>query len=169
MAQCLCFTVALSFLSICFVASMVSMEYKVDTMQHKYDAKINKIERNHATFSSELNENMKQINITVDSTVEKMEGAVNEVHENVSSQNSLMAYQFAGTFAILGSLISLWHMASHVQNMNAPEVQRKIIAIMWMIPIYSVTSFLGLVFVQAEVFLSLFKDIYEAVRFEWVY
>ena len=169
MAQCLCFTVALSFLSICFVASMVSMEYKVDTMQHKYDEKINKIERNHATFSSELNENMKQINITVDSTVEKMEGAVNEVHENVSSQNSLMAYQFAGTFAILGSLISLWHMASHVQNMNAPEVQRKIIAIMWMIPIYSVTSFLGLVFVQAEAFLSLFKDIYEAVRFEWVY
>lgn len=33
---------------------------------------------------------------------------------------------------------------------------------MWMIPIYSLSSWLGLVFVQAQGFLSLFKDIYEA-------
>eukprot|EP01083_Nonionella_stella_P014646 41127_1 len=73
-----------------------------------------------------------------------------------------MAYQFAGTFAILGSLISFWHMMNHIRKLNEPMIQRKIIAIMWMIPIYSISSWLGLVFVGAQTYLSLIKDLYEA-------
>ena len=110
----------------------------------------------------QLNTTVQQLNATVEAVQQTVDEKVQQVNENVSSQNSLMAYQFAGTFAILGSLISFWHMAAHLRKMNEPFVQRKIIAILWMIPIYSVSSWLGLVFVEASAILSIFKDIYEA-------
>lgn len=153
--QCLCFAITLASLSFFFVSLMVSM-------QHKLNVRMDAIEKHHESFSSHFDDTMKSINSTVEKVQENVDQQVQEVNDNVSSQNSLMAYQFAGTFAILGSLISFWHMAGHLQKMHAPIVQRKIIAILWMIPIYSVSSFLSLVFVQAESFLSLFKDIYEA-------
>ena len=118
--------------------------------------------RLHNMIEFQLNTTFKALNDTVEQVQQSVEQQVQEVNDNVSSQNSLMAYQFAGTFAILGSLISLWHMTAHIRNFNEPTVQRKIIAIMWMIPIYSVSSWLGLVFVHAQAYLSIFKDIYEA-------
>jgi hypothetical protein len=110
----------------------------------------------------QLNTTVKELDNTVKQVQEDVQQQVNEVNENVSSQNSLMAYQFAGTFAILGSLISIWHMMSHLRKLNEPMIQRKIIAIMWMVPIYSISAWLGLVFVGAQAYLSLIKDIYEA-------
>jgi len=109
-----------------------------------------------------LNNTVAHLNVTVEKVQQDVNQQVQEVNENVNSQNSLMAYQFAGTFAILGSLISIWHMSDHVRNLNEPIVQRKIIAILWMIPIYSVSSWLGLVIIQAESFLGLIKDLYES-------
>jgi len=126
------------------------------------DDRLDAMEKNYDMFSHEVNATMTHFNSTVEKVQEHVENQVKEVNDNVSSQNSLMAYQFAGTFAILGSLISFWHMTSHIRKLNEPIVQRKIIAIMWMIPIYSVTSWLGLVFTQTYGFLSLIKDIYEA-------
>jgi len=105
----------------------------------------------------QLNTTVKALNKTVEQVQQSVDEQVQIVSDSVSSQNSLMAYQFAGTFAILGSLISFWHSAAHLRKMNEPNVQRKIIAIMWMIPIYSVSSWLGLVFVGAQGFLSVFK------------
>ena len=157
--QCIFFTIILVCTSLLFAISMVHI-------QQELNARMDEIESYHKSFTSRFDDSLKSMNSTVEKVQENVEQTVQEVNENVSSQNSLMAYQFAGTFAILGSLISCWHMAAHLQLMHAPIVQRKIIAIMWMIPIYSVSSFLGLVFVKAEGFLSLFKDIYEAVSLQ---
>jgi len=126
------------------------------------DDRLDAMEKNYDMFSHQVNATMTHFNSTVEKVQTDVEHQVKEVNDSVSSQNSLMAYQFAGTFAILGSLISFWHMTSHIRKLNEPIVQRKIIAIMWMIPIYSVTSWLGLVFTQTYGFLSLIKDIYEA-------
>ena len=110
----------------------------------------------------QLNTTVKQLNYTVQQVQADVEQQVQAVSENVESQNNLMEYQFAGTFAILGSLISFWHMMSHIRKLNEPMIQRKIIAIMWMVPIYSISSWLGLVFLSIQTYLSLIKDIYEA-------
>lgn len=111
---------------------------------------------------NQLSNTVEQLNNTVQKVQEDVNQQVQEVNDNVSSQNSLMAYQFAGTFAILGSLISFWHMMNHIRKLNEPMIQRKILAIMWMIPIYSISAWLGLVFVEAQAYLSLIKDLYEA-------
>ena len=73
-----------------------------------------------------------------------------------------MVYQLAGTFTLLGCLISMWHMTSHLRSFKQPIVQRKILAILWMCPIYSTTSWLSLVIPSIEGYLAILKDMYEA-------
>lgn len=73
-----------------------------------------------------------------------------------------MVYQLAGTFTLLSCLISMWHMTAHLRRFNQPIVQRKILAILWMCPIYAVTSWFSLVFHPAEGYLAVIKDFYEA-------
>jgi len=53
-------------------------------------------------------------------------------------------------------------MTSHLRNFQQPFVQRKILAILWMCPIYSVTSWLSLVVPAMEGYLAILKDLYEA-------
>eukprot|EP00557_Chaetoceros_sp_GSL56_P004318 CAMPEP_0176495304 /NCGR_PEP_ID=MMETSP0200_2-20121128/10576_1 /TAXON_ID=947934 /ORGANISM="Chaetoceros sp., Strain GSL56" /LENGTH=509 /DNA_ID=CAMNT_0017893155 /DNA_START=344 /DNA_END=1873 /DNA_ORIENTATION=- len=122
----------------------------------------NEIQDLHEMIRLELNTTVKALNDSVFQVQQSLKKEVQVVNDNVNSQNSLMAYQFAGTFAILGSLISFWHMAAHIRKFNEPSVQTKILAILWMVPIYSVSSWLGLVFVSAQAYLSVLKDIYEA-------
>ncbi len=73
-----------------------------------------------------------------------------------------MKFQLAGTFCLLAILISMWHMTAHIRQFKRPFVQRKILAILWMSPIYAVTSWLSLVFPQFEGYLAIVKDFYEA-------
>lgn len=120
------------------------------------------IDRLHNVIEYQLNTTVKKLNETVQKVQNSVMEQVEQVNENVNSQSSLMAYQFAGTFAILGILISFWHMMTHVRKMHEPAVQRKIIAILWMIPIYSVSSWFSLVYPAAQDYFSIFKDIYEA-------
>lgn len=131
-------------------------------MYTKLDTRMDHIEKSHSIFENKFDSTMQDFNSTVEKVQEDVEQQVQEVNDSVSSQNSLMVYQFAGIFAILGSLISFWHISGHARNLTEPIVQRKIIAIMWMIPIYSISSWLGLVFVEAQGYLSFLKDVYEA-------
>jgi len=71
---------------------------------------------------------------------------IQQLSEEVKQEQSNSLYQAAGTFTILTCLLTMFHMSTHLQNMHEPMVQRKIITILWMSPIYGVTSFLSLIF-----------------------
>ena len=87
---------------------------------------------------------------------------IRDTNNRFSTESTFMKWQLAGTFVIIGCLISMWHMTSHLRNFCSPAVQRKVLAIMWMCPIYSVTSWLSLVMPQYEAGLEVIKDLYEA-------
>mmetsp|Transcript_45895 Transcript_45895/g.55690 ORF Transcript_45895/g.55690 Transcript_45895/m.55690 type:complete len:643 (-) Transcript_45895:308-2236(-) len=121
----------------------------------------------------QLNATMAQLDSIVANAQETIHNEVgivqNEVKQYVkttqdqfSTENSFMIYQLAGTFTVIGCLISMWHMTDHLRNFNQPFVQRKILAILWMCPIYSITSWFSLVFVKLEGYLGIIKDFYEA-------
>jgi hypothetical protein len=93
---------------------------------------------------------------------QKQEGQIQELHQAVEQEHNLTLGTLAGTFTLLTCLISMFHMSSHLQKYNEPIIQRKIIAILWMSPIYSVTSFLSLIWPPTESYLSILKDFYEA-------
>jgi len=141
---------------------MTNITQKLVSINAQLNSQEEDIVHLHYLIDSALNITVAKLNSTIEGVQAEVNSQVKQVNENVSSQNSLMAYQFAGTFAILGSLISCWHITSHLRALDEPTVQRKIAAILWMIPIFSMTSFLGLVFVSAESYLGLIKDFYEA-------
>jgi len=142
--------------------NMTDVSDQIIELRTQINVQTNEIDRLKDVIDYQLNTTVHNLNLTVMEVQESVQQKVQEVNENVSSQNSLMAYQFAGTFAILGSLISFWHMMNHIRKLNEPMIQRKIIAIMWMIPIYSISAWFGLIFVHAQTYLSLIKDFYEA-------
>jgi len=85
-----------------------------------------------------------------------------DLGERVEQEHSMTLYQMAGTFTLLTCLITTFHITQHLSNFHEPVVQRKILAILWMSPVYSVTSFLSLVFPSADEYLAVIKDFYEA-------
>jgi hypothetical protein len=102
------------------------------------------------------------INTEVDKVKKDLDAYVRTTQDQFSMENSFMVYQLAGTFTILSCLISMWHMTAHLRRFNQPIVQRKILAILWMSPIYAITSWFSLVFHSAEGYLAIIKDFYEA-------
>jgi hypothetical protein len=56
----------------------------------------------------------------------------------------------------------MWHMTAHIRRFKQTYVQRKILAILWMSPIYGITSCLSLVFLAYEGYLAIVKDLSEA-------
>jgi hypothetical protein len=104
----------------------------------------------------------KDISDEVDKVKSDVDKYVITTQAQFSMENSFMIYQLAGTFTLLSCLISMWHMTAHLRKMNQPDVQRKILAILWMVPIYAVTSWFSLVFPSAEGYLAIVKDGYEA-------
>lgn len=95
----------------------------------------------------ELNSTMIELDETVTRAETEIQDQVDSVKKNFdqyvihtenqfSLENDFMIYQVAGTFTVLSCLISMWHMGSHTRKMNQPAIQRKILAILWMCPIY---------------------------------
>lgn len=126
-----------------------------------------------ADVEAELNSTMVQLDKTVKTAEAEIQDQVDTVKKNFdqyviktedrfSLENDFMIYQVAGTFTILSCLISMWHMGSHTRNMNQPAIQRKILAILWMCPIYAVSSCLSLIFPQYAGYLAIVKDFYES-------
>jgi hypothetical protein len=116
---------------------------------------------------------MTDLNMAVSAAEEEITMKVNEVKENLeiyitvtneelSAESHFIKYQIGGIFTLLACLISLWHMLAHIRNINKPSVQRRVLAILLMVPIYSITSWLSLVFPSMEPGLGAFRDCYEA-------
>lgn len=68
----------------------------------------------------------------------------------------------AGFFTILSVALSLWLMYQHLINYTLPHLQRYIVRIIIMVPIYAITSFLSLYWIKYSVLFALVRDGYEA-------
>ena len=109
-----------------------------------------------------ITQESKQVKEKVINLTQDVGTYVNTTTDQFNSQDKMVAYQFAGTFTILGVLIFMYHLSLHLNFYREPFVQRKIMAMLWMVPIYSITSFCSLVFVSLEGYLAIIKDFYEA-------
>ncbi|KAL3780022.1 hypothetical protein HJC23_011818 [Cyclotella cryptica] len=99
----------------------------------------------------------------IESLKEQLQSSTEHIEHQVAAQRDLTVVHIAGTFTLLSCLITTFHMTAHLRKMNQPFVQRKILAILWMSPIYGVTSFLCLVLPHsADGYLTILKDFYES-------
>jgi hypothetical protein len=64
-----------------------------------------------------------QIEMEVTKVKADVDVYVRTTQDQFSMENSFMIYQLAGTFTLLGGLISMWHMTAHLRRFNQPFVQ----------------------------------------------
>ena len=107
-------------------------------------------------------EYINNITSTVADATQSINADMATVQDIQDNQSTLMAVQFAGMFTILVILVSGYHLSQHLRHMHLPVVQRKIMAVLWMTPIYSMSSWLSLVFESAEPYLAVIREFYES-------
>ena len=68
----------------------------------------------------------------------------------------------AGVFAALATSLSLLQIRGHLRSFAKPKLQRKIVGILWIVPIYAVNSWISLRFMGISVYVDMARDCYEA-------
>ncbi|ETW04912.1 hypothetical protein H310_04014 [Aphanomyces invadans] len=82
--------------------------------------------------------------------------------DDEESRVQLIVWVISGTFVLTALITSVKLIRNHLVYFTKPLVQRKIIGILWMVPIYATTSWLSLRFKDWSLFLDMFRDCYEA-------
>ncbi|KAM9426766.1 transmembrane protein 184C-like isoform 1-T1 [Pholidichthys leucotaenia] len=72
------------------------------------------------------------------------------------------AWFIAGIFVFLTIPISLWGILQHMVHYTQPELQKPIIRILWMVPIYSLDSWLALRYPSLAIYVDTCRECYEA-------
>lgn len=74
----------------------------------------------------------------------------------------LVAWFSAGAFVILGFPISIYGILMHLTNYYQPNIQCYVVRILWMVPIYSIESWLCLRFHEFAIYIETLRDCYES-------
>ncbi|KAF7463634.1 transmembrane protein 184C isoform X1 [Marmota monax] len=72
------------------------------------------------------------------------------------------AWFIAGIFLLLTIPISLWVILQHLVHYTQPELQKPIIRILWMVPIYSLDSWIALKYPSIAIYVDTCRECYEA-------
>ncbi|KAI8440444.1 hypothetical protein MSG28_001744 [Choristoneura fumiferana] len=67
-----------------------------------------------------------------------------------------------GGFVLLALPISIWQIIQHVVHYTKPSLQKHIIRILWMVPIYALNAWLGLEFPEQSIYMDSLRECYEA-------
>ncbi len=74
----------------------------------------------------------------------------------------LVGWFSAGGFVVLTFLISIRLIVMHLLNWRTPHIQKYIVRILWMVPLYSLESWLALRFKDSAIYIETFRECYEA-------
>lgn len=85
----------------------------------------------------------------------------NELKNNGADPH-LIAWFSAGAFVLLGFPISIYGISTHLANYNKPDEQSYVVRILWMVPIYSIESWLCLRYKDYAIYIETLRDCYES-------
>ncbi|XP_052794946.1 transmembrane protein 184C-like [Mya arenaria] len=72
------------------------------------------------------------------------------------------AWFTGGVFVLIAVPLSLWEIILHTINYTQPHLQKYIIRIIWMVPIYALNAWFALRFKEAAIYLDTIRECYEA-------
>ena len=73
-----------------------------------------------------------------------------------------VAWLVAGVFTVLATAFTSRETIAHLRNYRIPLLQRNIIRIIWIVPVYSIACFIGMRFLQERVYIGTVRELYEA-------
>ncbi|KAL8576338.1 hypothetical protein ACOMHN_048905 [Nucella lapillus] len=74
----------------------------------------------------------------------------------------VQAWFIGGLFVMMAVPISFWGILQHIVYYTQPELQRHIIRVLWMVPIYALNAWFALRFPSAAIYLDTLRECYEA-------
>lgn len=86
---------------------------------------------------------------------------VDDSYDDPGDQTIRYLINFCFFLSVLSVLFSIRLIGKHLRHFSQPIIQRKIIAILWMVPIYSTTSWISLCFIANSMFMDMIRDCYE--------
>jgi hypothetical protein len=113
-------------------------------------------------LTANVDEAQKLINQEVETVKGDIEVYVSFTDKRFAAENAFVKYQLAGLFTLLSCLIFLWHLTQHMRHYHKPDVQNRVMGILWMIPVYGITSWLSMVYPKSEPYLAAFRDCFES-------
>jgi hypothetical protein len=78
------------------------------------------------------------------------------------SQKHYIGWFSSAGFVLLTIPISIRLIVNHLTHYNMPHIQKYVVRIIWMIPIYSIESWFALRFKSASIYLETIRECYEA-------
>lgn len=84
-----------------------------------------------------------------------------DLYRNGTQKHYIGWFSSAG-FVLLTIPISVRLIVNHLTHYNAPNIQKYVVRIVWMIPIYSIESWLALRFTSAAIYIETIRECYEA-------
>ncbi|XP_059617559.1 transmembrane protein 184C [Phlebotomus argentipes] len=85
---------------------------------------------------------------------------VNSVKDGFTRKDQLIL--IGGLFVLTALPISFWHITQHMINYTKPILQKHIVRILWMVPIYALNALLGLLFPAHVIYMDSIRECYEA-------
>ena len=79
-----------------------------------------------------------------------------------NTANDHIAFYSSAAFVGLTVPISMFTIYQHLANYNRPGVQKYVVRILWMVPLYSIQSWLSLRFHDSSVWIESLRDLYES-------
>lgn len=77
-------------------------------------------------------------------------------------EKHIIAWFSAGFFVILAVPLSFYEIVQHLRHYNQPFLQRYVVRILWMVPLYSVESWVSLRYKEHALLFTTIREIYEA-------
>ncbi|XP_058815775.1 transmembrane protein 184C [Topomyia yanbarensis] len=85
---------------------------------------------------------------------------VNSVKDGFSRKDQLIL--IGGLFVLAAIPISIRQITQHIVHLTQPVLQKHIIRILWMVPIYALNAWLCLIFPQHAIYMDSIRECYEA-------
>ncbi|XP_059153004.1 transmembrane protein 184C-like [Physella acuta] len=82
--------------------------------------------------------------------------------EKKGAPDHVQAWFVGGMFVLMALPISFWGILQHVLNYTTPYLQRHIIRVLWMVPVYALNAWFALRFPEAAIYLDTLRECYEA-------
>eukprot|EP00466_Bigelowiella_natans_P012274 jgi/Bigna1/128839/aug1.7_g3547 len=72
------------------------------------------------------------------------------------------AWALAIIFSTLGVGLSLYNVVQHIRNYTVPALQKDIVRLLFIVPLYGVCSVFSLIFWESSPYIEIIRDVYEA-------
>lgn len=79
-----------------------------------------------------------------------------------ADQAKFAAILSAASFVLITVAISMRLIYKHLTNWYMPDVQKYVVRLLWLVPLYAIQSLLSLLFQEARIYIDTLRDLYEA-------